>query len=249
MGTAVDQADTPPPQRSGWTWTRLLTIATIAVVVGIALILVLSGLIPPLIVFAVLFIVGLIVMRSKPKAGVITLLVLSVLYLATSVPFIIPGLAVPASAIDFSLNVYVVVVAIVAIVSAIALLRGRDRIPTRTPRLLGSVAVVVIILGVAVSVVASVTYDTADARAGDVRLVASGIEFSDESLDADAGTVSVFVDNNDLTLHTFTIDDLDVDVDIPAGKSTRVTFEAGSGSYTYYCVPHESDMKGKLEVR
>jgi plastocyanin len=249
MAIATEEARERPPQEPGWSWVRLLTTATIAAIVGIVIILVLSGLIPPLIIAAVLFIVGLFVMRAKPKAGVITLLVFLILFLASNVPFIIPALAVPASAIDFSLTLYLVIVTIVGIVAAIALLRGRDREPSRAPRLLGSVAVLVILAGIALSVISSVTYDTAEAQAGDVRLVAEDIEFSDESLEADEGTVTVFVDNKDLTLHTFTIDELDVDVDIPAGKSTRVTFEAEEGSYTYYCVPHENDMKGKLAVQ
>jgi plastocyanin len=249
MATAVDQSERRPPEERGWSWRRLLVYSTIGVIVGIVVILILSGLIPPLIVFAVIFIVGLILLRSKQKAGAITLLVASVLFFGLNLPFILPVLAVPASAIDFSLTIYLVILNIVAIVSAIALLRKRDEAPSRTPRLLGSTAVALIVIAIAVSVVATVTYDTEEAQGGDITLAAEGIEWAKESLSADEGTVTVFVDNNDLTLHTFTIDELDVDVDIPAGKSTRVTFEAEQGAYTYYCVPHESQMEGIIDVR
>ncbi|MDQ3985054.1 MAG: cupredoxin domain-containing protein, partial [Actinomycetota bacterium] len=98
------------------------------------------------------------------------------------------------------------------------------------------------------SVVATLTYDSEDPQGGDVRLVAEGIEFSQDTLTVEEGTVSVFIDNKDFTLHTFTIDELDVDVDVPAGKSTRVTFEAEKGGYEYYCRPHEEDMTGTLTV-
>ncbi len=248
MATAVDQSEARPPQPSGWSWSRLLIIAAIAAVVGIGVILILSGLIPPLIIFALLFIAGVIVMRTRSRAGVIMLLVISILFLASNVPFIIPALAVPASAVDFIVTVYLLVATIIAIVSSIALLRDRDRAPGKAPRMLGSAAAVVVLLAIVGSVVASVTYDSAEAQSGDIRLVAEAIEFSEESLQSD-NSVSVFVKNNDLTLHTFTIDELDVDVDIPAGKSARVTFDAEPGSYTYYCVPHESEMKGSLEVQ
>lgn len=55
--------------------------------------------------------------------------------------------------------------------------------------------------------------------------------------------------NKDGTLHTFTIDELDVDLASPGGTSARVTFEAEPGTYRFYCVPHEADMNGKLTVR
>ena len=95
---------------------------------------------------------------------------------------------------------------------------------------------------------ATVTRENAVAQEGDLRLVAEDISFRDTSLEADAGDVSVFVDNKDGTLHTFTIDELDIDLDIPASTSSRVTFEAEPGTYEFYCVPHATDMKGTLTV-
>ena len=74
-------------------------------------------------------------------------------------------------------------------------------------------------------------------------------EFFPESLDAGSGEVSVFVDNADATLHTFTIEELDVHLDIPASKAARVTFEADPGTYEFICVPHEQEgMSGTLVV-
>lgn len=75
------------------------------------------------------------------------------------------------------------------------------------------------------------------------------VEFKPAAIQADEGTVSVFIDNKDMTLHTFTIENgPDVDVDIPAGKSVRVEFEAEQGEYEFYCVPHEGDMEGTLQI-
>ena len=99
------------------------------------------------------------------------------------------------------------------------------------------------------SVVSTVGYDEAAAQEGDIELATEDIEFTDTSIDAQSGEVSVFVDNADGTLHTFTIDELNVDLDIPASKSARVTFQAEPGTYEFYCVPHHEDMKGTLTVR
>ena len=116
------------------------------------------------------------------------------------------------------------------------------------PTTLGKFALGVLVAGIAVSVLATLTYDDAVAQEGDVQLVAKDIEFQQSSLEARAGEVSVFVENQDATLHTFTIEELDVDLSIPAGKSARVTFDADQGTYTFFCRPHESDMKGLLEI-
>ncbi len=250
MATTVeDQAQARPPGEAGWTWKKLLSTAAVAAIVGTVIVLVLTEFIPPLVLFTVLWIVGLVLLRTKPKPATILLLVVFVLNVALSLPFTIPAIAVPASILDFTLTLFIQVATIVGIVAAILVLRGRGDEVSGAPRTLGAVAALVVIVGVALSVYSSTTYDSEEAEGGDVRVVTEDIEFAPTSLSADEGTVTVFIDNKDLTLHTFTIDKLDVDVDVPAGKSTRVTFEAEQGSYDFYCVPHEGDMEGTLEIQ
>jgi len=60
--------------------------------------------------------------------------------------------------------------------------------------------------------------------------------------------VAVFVDNQDTTLHTFTVEEFGVDLEIPAGESARITFDAEPGTYEFFCRPHQPDMSGTLEV-
>jgi plastocyanin len=115
-------------------------------------------------------------------------------------------------------------------------------------RSLGWAGVAVFVAASAFSIVSTVTYEDAIEQQGDVAVVTKDIEFQDTSLTASAGRVSVFVDNQDATFHTFTIDELDVDLDIPASKSARVTFQAEPDTYTFYCVPHEADMEGTIEI-
>ena len=232
----------------GWTWKRLLTVATVAAVLGLVILFVLAGIIPPLAVFAVLLVVGVVLLRNKTKPAAILLLVIHLAMFAMSLPFTIPSLMVPASAIDFSLTLFLAILNLVGIAAAIAVLRGQGDVVSSAARTVASVALVVILIGVALSVYSSVTYDNAVAQEGDIRLVTQDTDFSDTSIEADEGTVGVFVDNKDGTTHTFTIEELDVDLEIPGGKTARVTFEAEQGSYDFICVPHEEDMAGNISV-
>jgi plastocyanin len=236
---------------TGWfSWSKLLRWSAIGGVIAIAAITLFGGvIIPPLIVFAVLWLVGAYLVGKRPKGAAILLLIVFVLFLALSGPFVLPTLTVPASAGDFILNVASLVAAVVGIVAAIAVLRRRDAAPSRTPRTLGMAGLAVTLLAIVVGVIAMMTYEAATAEEGDIPLVAENIEFDQEALEAEGGTVAVYVDNKDQTLHTFTIDELDVDLTIPAGSTARVEFDAEPGSYTFYCVPHEADMEGTLEVQ
>lgn len=85
---------------------------------------------------------------------------------------------------------------------------------------------------------------------GDIRLVTSSALFDQEHLTARAGTVGVYVRNRDLFWHTFTIDELGVDLRIPVGGARRITFDAPPGTYSYVCrVPgHDARMTGTLVV-
>ena len=248
MATTIEEHSSATPAAGGWTWTRLLTIATIATIVGLIVLFILAGIIPPLLIFGVLLIVGVVLLRAKTKPAAILLLIVHLAMFGTSLPFTIPSLMVPASAIDFSLTLFLAVLNLVGVAASIAVLRGLGDEASTFPRTLGTVALVVILIGVAVAVYSSVTYDSAVAQEGDIRLVTQDTDFSDTSLQADEGTVSVYVDNNDGTTHTFTIEELDVDLEIPGGKAARVTFEAEQGSYDFICVPHEEDMQGNLTI-
>ena len=232
----------------GGSWKRLLRTSAIAAIVVIVLINVFAGIIPPLVVFAVVWLVGVIWLGRSTKGPAILLLVGFVAFIALSAPFVLPTLAVPASAGDFILNLASLLAAISGVIAAVAVLRGSKE-ASDTPRTLGRVLLGVFALGTVFSIFSLMTYDDAEAQEGDVELVTRDIEFQDTTLEGEAGEIAVFVKNEDATLHTFTIEELDVDLDIPASKSARVTFEAEPGTYEFFCVPHEADMKGTLVVR
>ncbi len=233
----------------GMTWTKLLRWAAIASVIDVALVNLFSEeIIPPLFVFALIWIGGIAWLTRATKGPAILLLVSFIAHIASSAPFVIPTLTVPASAGDFVLNVLGLLAGLVGIVAAIQVVRAvTGPAPAARSLAMGSVAVFVVLT--AFSIFSLVTYDSAVAQEGDVELVTADIEFDPKSIDADAGQVSVFVDNEDTVLHTFTIEDLDVDLDIPAGKAARVTFDAEAGEYEFFCQPHKEDMEGTLTVQ
>lgn len=229
-------------------WPTLLRAATIASIVNVVLINVFSGeVIPPLLVFGVIWIGALVWLRRATKGPAILLLVSFVAMIVLSAPFTIPSLAVPASAGDFILNILGLLAALTGIVAAVQVIRGQLA-PVSAARSLGIAAVVVFALGSVFAVYSAATYEDAEMQEGDIELVTKDIEFEQTSLESEGGDVSVFVDNEDATLHTFTIDELDVSLDVPASKSARVTFEAEPGEYEFFCEPHKETMKGTLTV-
>jgi plastocyanin len=100
-----------------------------------------------------------------------------------------------------------------------------------------------------VSIVAFAGVESVPAQPGDIRLVTQDLEFRPSAIDTRSGTVSVHVTNEDSTRHTFTIDGLGVDLNLPPNSTQRVSFEAEPGTYGLICRPHESSMQGTLIVR
>lgn len=250
----MTETGAPAPERSvttpqkAWTWTKLLRWSALYAVLVMALITIFAGVIPPLIVFGVLWLIGALLLGRWAKAASILLLIVSVSFMITSAPFVFPTLAVPASAGDFILNVASYVAAALAAVASVMVLRRKDPAGTGGPRRAWLVGLGVTLLAVVVGIVAMLTYEDAAPEEGDVELVAEDLEFSEESITAEGGTVAVFIDNKDATLHTFTIDELDVNLDIPADSKARIEFDVEPGTYEFYCVPHEGSMEGELEV-
>lgn len=85
----------------------------------------------------------------------------------------------------------------------------------------------------------------------DISLEAENMAFSSEELVANTGEITVHLDNHDLWWHTFTIDELGVNLQVPMGANQQVTFNAPPGTYRYYCaIPGHEDigMHGTLTV-
>ncbi len=242
---------TTPVAPSKGTWNRLLRIVVVATIVLMILIILLAGeVIPPFVIFIVLFAVGWGLLSRGGKAGPILLIIGFVLWLALNAPspFIFPVLFAPTTAGDFIIAVATIALGIVGLVCAIAVLRGRDATPSGAPRKLGIILVAVIALSVVTGVVARATYEAPAEQSGDFQLTTADIEFDPKVIEVDGNQVSIYVTNEDDVFHTFTIDELEVDELLPGGVETRITFEAEPGTYRFYCTPHAPDMEGELII-
>lgn len=68
----------------------------------------------------------------------------------------------------------------------------------------------------------------------------AAFEFDRATYDV-AGGATILVKNSDPFVHTFTVDALDIDVDLGPGSETLVTIPAEPGTYVLFCQPHSSD--------
>jgi plastocyanin len=112
-----------------------------------------------------------------------------------------------------------------------------------------AVFVVVMLLGFAVAY--PETPET-QRRGAVVAIESRNAAYSITSLAAPRGQVTVVLTNRDLFWHTFTIDQLKVDLEAPLGGTREVTFTAPAGSYRFYCrVPAHAaaGMHGTLTIR
>ncbi|MBA3620793.1 MAG: cupredoxin domain-containing protein [Euzebyales bacterium] len=152
------------------------------------------------------------------------------------------GLLIPGLLTSLSL------VAGIAAVGA-SLARRRRRAAGRGPATV--VVVGVVLLALVLTAGAARSGGDASAPDADLELTTANLRFSSEQLSVDAGEVAVVVHNSDLFWHTFTIDELDIDVRVPVTAQRRATFNALPGTYAFYCrVPgHETVMRGTLTVR
>jgi plastocyanin len=110
------------------------------------------------------------------------------------------------------------------------------------PRVAGGVVVALVVVGV----VAGVLSGTATRMSGDLALRAEHFEFTTAELSADAGRVAVFVQNDDVAHHDFTIKGV-VRIDLPGQKAGRAAFDVDPGTYRFSCSVHPA-MEGTLKV-
>lgn len=249
-GSEERAAESSGGRRRAWGWRRLQVTAAGVTVLALALPMVIEGEVAGfLVAMAAPFVIGLALARFLPRAGAIFIGVIATATLGASAPFTGPALLHPEALADFVPQVLFALSLGVAAVAAIPAFREVRRAggAARTPRVIAGAAAVVVLVAGAVSVAAAARVQTVAPQSGDETVVARDFAFAPAQIDADAGTISVHVTNQDSTRHTFTIDGL-TDVSVPPNSAQRVTFEAEPGTYRFYCIPHSADMDGVLVV-
>ncbi|TML77904.1 MAG: hypothetical protein E6G04_08925 [Actinobacteria bacterium] len=242
-----------PKQAAGITWRHLLRYAAIAdllvmAVVGIAV------RDKEALAFAAAILVGILFLRIR--SGIAGVLMIGVLSLDAAV-FMLPAAASNSTHrgrfVDLLIPLSLAVISVSGALAAVGSV-FRHRLPETS----GRAAAVVLQATIAVFIVALIagtisqrTSKAEVARAGDITVEMRNTAFLQKTLTAQGGPISVAVANHDLFWHTFTIDALHVNVDVPIGANRRVTFNAPPGRYEFYCrVPghRAAGMHGILTV-
>lgn len=166
----------------------------------------------------------------------------------------------PESFFDFVPSVVALAGALIVLVSGIVALRQTRARAVRfvsLPMERALVGALALSLGVLFLVSGALTISgrstvSAEDKVGALSVRMRKTEFAPEQIDATAGEAPrVVVKNDDPFLHTFTIDDFDIDITVRPGSEKLVELPAlTAGSYTYQCeVDGHESMKGMLEVR
>jgi len=156
------------------------------------------------------------------------------------------GLAEPASFFDFVPGLLVVPGALIAIGASIGAIVAGRRGHTSTGRegnerrTINAVVAVVGALAAVSAVLTVVGRSTVETPEGASTVTLANFEF-DRSAYEEAAGAQVVVKNDDPFLHTFTIDDLDIDVEVGPNGSALVDIPAEAGTYVVYCRPHTVD--------
>jgi hypothetical protein len=77
-------------------------------------------------------------------------------------------------------------------------------------------------------------------------ITTENMAYSKIALNARAGQVIVALENHDLFWHTFTVDQLGVDIKVPMQATQQVEFQAAPGVYTFHCTIPGHEMLGMV---
>jgi len=229
----------------GW---RLLAAGTAVamILVGLVIQATQGAVIPPLVVLAVVFVVGLVLLVTRPRAGAITIGAAAVIMVVANLPFVAEDLTHPESLWSFLPAAIAVVGALVGAVLLVGALRRADdgAVPY-----VGAFAVVAVLSLVAIAAIQTSGQPDDTRQEGDHGMFAQDIEFVPDAFTSPAGEVAIYIGNDDLVRHNMTIDELGVDEELPSKAFVRFVFEAEPGTYEYYCdIPGHEDMTGTLTV-
>ena len=239
--------DDSPSERPG-VWDRVLAAAAATVALWAVLVSFLAGEVLP-------FAVGLGVLYGVLAAAALlwpgrvvywVAIVVSIVTLAGGAQFVVSDLGHPESALAFVPALLPELARLTVIFAAVGALRRWD---TNLARRVVAVSVGVFVVLALVSVGLSVAQDDDVAQNGDLLVEGKDILWMPDLLTAPAGQVGVFIENRDPVRHTFVIEQLGVEVELPTSASRRVEFSAPAGTYQIICtVPGHENMTGTLVI-
>jgi plastocyanin len=211
----------------------------------------LGHIIPPL-VFA-----GLVAIRRRwtPALGAL----LGAVWLLDAFVFLTSLLVQPDSAASFAFAALFFATSLVALVAGVAATVQNYRVPASRPFVdpaaptlapAALLALITLVLGGILTTAIQPRSDlpgvSPDALAALPALTTRDYQFDQVTITAKVGeTVALRLDNVDSSAHSLDIDEFDVHVPMPAGKSSLALFTPTEpGTYTFYCSPHADKAAG-----
>jgi plastocyanin len=149
-------------------------------------------------------------------------------------------------------------ISIVGVIAAVAILvwRKHPKAGSEAAYYVGLIAIAFFVLAVSTGFISGQGQQPKEQvnalSANALKLQIENMAFTTTELVANHGQVTLDIDNHDLWWHTFTIEELNVDVKLPSNGRQEITFAAKPGKYTFYCaIPgHKmAGMQGTLIVR
>jgi plastocyanin len=213
-----------------------------------------------LIVTAAIALVGAFVVRIPAAWSKVLGIVLAILS-AGALFWTAFGLLTPGSFFDFVPGLLVIPGGIIAIVGCVSALRARSAAEPRSSeghaKAMRIIATAVFSLALVSGVLTFLGKSEVNASDSEGRtvIVLKDFEYGETEYQLAPGD-EVVVRNEDPFLHTFTVDDLGIDVSLTPGSEELIRIPEDSGSYIVYCRPHTSDpdkptaddMYSKLEI-
>ena len=193
------------------------------------------------------------------KRLVLAAAIWALLNLLVNGPFVLPSLLHVNSFFDFGLGVPIIVALVVASVAGITAFvqhrRGTAR-TVSTPRertVFAAITVAVVALMALSGVlhIAGLTSVDSAEKAAAISVQMKNTEFKPTEVQVfSEEPTKLVVKNGDFGVHTFTIEELDIDVTIIGGSEKLIKLAGiAAGTYEYMCtIPGHDDMKGTLKV-
>lgn len=228
---------------------RFVAGAMLTVVLAlIAVQLVAGHLIPPLMISGLIYLaIGLVIGWRRSRWLLVAIILLTLVHVAGSIPFIVTNLAHPESPASFISDAVVGLAILTVLVGAILGLRSSHPPRSRRPVALGAGSLAAV--AVVVSLVAASGVDSDVQQPGDVPVEAISSTFP-AHVEVPAGDAVLWIDNQDPFHHTLVVDGTDLKIDLPGSTSVRMPIALQLGTYRYYCdVPGHETMAGELAVR
>ncbi len=241
-------------------WTRLATLGLVMAALG-PLLMLAAGLIWGLAIGseAVFFLIpgvaGLLAAYLVARFGTWAKIVGAVVgfFIAFMLFWTAFGIQAPQSFFDFAPALLVIPGGLLALVASIASIvakrRGHltDHATGGERTWVRAVVGVVGTLGLVSAILTVAGRTSADATGTDTTVIMKDFKFDRREYSI-AGGSKVLAKSRDPFLHTFTVDELDIDVTMTPGDKTLITIPAKPGTYILYCRPHADAESPKVQA-